>query len=52
MSKGKIVDQKKLLRKVSEAKRKERKKFLIEVNAYLEKARSVIDGKSPQGKKG
>ena len=46
MTKTKKVNHKELLKKNNEAKRKERDKFLTEVNGYLEEARSVIRDKS------
>ena len=52
MAKQKIVRRKELLKKINEAKRKGRKIFLTEVNAYLEEARSVINDKSSKNKSG
>lgn len=52
MTKTNAVNQKELLSKISEARKKEREKFLTEVSIYLEEARSIIEDKSPKNKKG
>lgn len=50
MIKVNSVDQKKILKKISEMRKKEREKFLKEINVYLKQTKSIVTNQPFQKK--